>query len=556
MEIGKKFNVKLYGATGLGRQLDTAPIQKTIDDCYKAGGGTVEFPPGVYLTGNVLLRDNVTINLQPGTVIQGSDDLNDYQLNRSYLILGRKVRNAAIIGGGTINCNSRSFFRKRAIDKKNNIDKHDKKLYEAMVNYLGKRVVDNWGVEPWRPRVTLYLFKCEDILIRDVKFIESATTTISITGCVNVRLNGITVANEMDIGPSDVINIVASQNVFITDSYIASEDDPICIYHSLPCLDHVFTMDKSLHNGPICIVYNGFPCFKRMTTEEMNCMLENADQLTDEELMQCPTENVVVSNCILNTYQNAFRINGGKKGSIRNVSINNCIIPQAAIAFNIKNFTQFLFCKYPGNTEIENIFISNVSAQKIGIFPFIIRNEGPRGCEPGHIKNVHISNSSFECSTAWCAYISGNKEKYLENIKLTNVEINVAKNPNGEWQDEVPYPNLATYEMDPVTEARIGAGYKIPPYTIYCRNVDKLHLHDVTIKGAEEIKKGYSALCCKCVKNLKIEFLDVTGFCSKAKEKTVAVFDNVQNAVIQGCTKISGAKTLLQKGKNKNITIS
>ena len=30
--------------------LDTAAIQGAIDACHRAGGGTVRFPPGTYLT--------------------------------------------------------------------------------------------------------------------------------------------------------------------------------------------------------------------------------------------------------------------------------------------------------------------------------------------------------------------------------------------------------------------------------------------------------------------------------------------------------------------------
>src|SRR3954454_17067665 len=42
------FNVREYGARGDGKSLDTAAIQRTLDACGKAGGGTVLFPPGTY----------------------------------------------------------------------------------------------------------------------------------------------------------------------------------------------------------------------------------------------------------------------------------------------------------------------------------------------------------------------------------------------------------------------------------------------------------------------------------------------------------------------------
>lgn len=43
------FSVRGFGAVGDGTSLDTAAVQKTIDACAAAGGGTVYFPAGDYL---------------------------------------------------------------------------------------------------------------------------------------------------------------------------------------------------------------------------------------------------------------------------------------------------------------------------------------------------------------------------------------------------------------------------------------------------------------------------------------------------------------------------
>ena len=42
------FDVTKYGAVGDGRTLNTAFIQKAIDECNKSGGGKVIFPAGIY----------------------------------------------------------------------------------------------------------------------------------------------------------------------------------------------------------------------------------------------------------------------------------------------------------------------------------------------------------------------------------------------------------------------------------------------------------------------------------------------------------------------------
>jgi len=56
-------SVRDFGAAGDGVSLDTRPIQAAIDACTAQSGSTVYFPPGNYLTGTLILKDNVTLYL-------------------------------------------------------------------------------------------------------------------------------------------------------------------------------------------------------------------------------------------------------------------------------------------------------------------------------------------------------------------------------------------------------------------------------------------------------------------------------------------------------------
>src|ERR1700760_4198588 len=74
------FNVKDYGATGNGTSLETKLINAAIDAAVAAGGGTVYFPAGNYLTGSVHLKSNITLYIEQGAVIIGASavDSNEY----------------------------------------------------------------------------------------------------------------------------------------------------------------------------------------------------------------------------------------------------------------------------------------------------------------------------------------------------------------------------------------------------------------------------------------------------------------------------------------------
>src|SRR2546422_10872429 len=68
------FEVKDSGAKGDGKTPDRDAINKAIDAAGAAGGGTVHFPAGTYVTGSIRLRSNLTLYLEPGAILEASAD--------------------------------------------------------------------------------------------------------------------------------------------------------------------------------------------------------------------------------------------------------------------------------------------------------------------------------------------------------------------------------------------------------------------------------------------------------------------------------------------------
>ena len=69
------FNVREYGAVGDGVTMDTKSLQDAIDACTMNHGGIVWIPAGQYHIGTIHMKSNVTLSLEYGTILLGSQDL-------------------------------------------------------------------------------------------------------------------------------------------------------------------------------------------------------------------------------------------------------------------------------------------------------------------------------------------------------------------------------------------------------------------------------------------------------------------------------------------------
>ena len=112
------FDVRTFGAKGDGKTPDRDAINKAIDAAAAAGGGTVYFPAGTYVTGSIRLRSNLTLQFEHGAVLEASDDRTAYDAAEpnqwdklqdfghshfhNSLIWGEGLENVSIVGGGLI----------------------------------------------------------------------------------------------------------------------------------------------------------------------------------------------------------------------------------------------------------------------------------------------------------------------------------------------------------------------------------------------------------------------------------------------------------------------
>ncbi len=270
------FNVTGYGAKGNGVTDDAKAIQRAIDACSASGGGSVVFPSGkTFMAGPLHLKSNVDLHLQPNSVLLANPDEAVYtesafRGNRGegmMWISGKDIQNISITGRGRIDGNGVAFMGRELSD-----------------SYELKPVTD---FDP-RPHV-LTLVNASNVKINGVTIANSAYWTVHLVGCYDVAISDISLLNNLKIRNGDGIDIDHSRKVRISNCFIESGDDCICLKN-------------------------------RREFEEYG-----------------PCEDVVVTNCIMTSRSCAVKIGSENMDAIRRVLFDNCIITKSNRGIGIQN---------------------------------------------------------------------------------------------------------------------------------------------------------------------------------------------------------------------------
>jgi len=182
--------VTSHGAKADDDTPDTAAIQSAIDAAAKDGGGVVRFPKGRFVSGGLVLKDNIRLVLDKDAVLLGSADCKDYGGKARWddaLIKGEGLKNIRIEGPGTID---------------------------------GADCKNPKGEEGFRGPHGILLTGCSDIVVKDVKLERTGNYAILCRNCTGGEFRNVTFR-----GGHDGIHAQACAKFAIRDCDFQTGDD-------------------------------------------------------------------------------------------------------------------------------------------------------------------------------------------------------------------------------------------------------------------------------------------------------------------------------------------
>jgi hypothetical protein len=491
-------DVRALGARGDGKTLDTAALQGAIDACHAAGGGTVRFPSGTYLTKPIELRSFVTLHLEAGATILGSPRLEDYAIEgvdasgeseRAGVVTARGAERVAITGRGTIDGNAMAFHDPT---KQHDSGDFDRSLTRQGAGFMPKGVLFDDGpiAHGERPGNLVRFFECRDVLVHGVTIQNSPTWTSHYRKCENVTIEAVRINSDASgkrVPNDDGIDLVECDDVRILGCDIDTGDDCIALFGS---------------------------------------------------------RRVVVTNCTMTTRSVAIRVGYDHSRDIRDCVFSNLVIHDANRGLGV-------FVRGAGG--VENVIFSDIvlrtrlltghwwgKAEPVHVSAVLW---APGVEKPGRIRNVTFARLRVEGEHGMILW--GSADSVIEDVRLDDVRVLVRRGPNSDtWGGNVDMrltrdPALALFERD------------LP--ALLARHTDRLLVRDLSVEWSDDVPSYFT----HAIEAESFRELVVDGFRGRQAQKAGSAIRLVggEDAVVRDSRAAAGTDTFVEATAVRGRTV-
>ncbi|MDX9979375.1 MAG: glycosyl hydrolase family 28 protein [Lentisphaeria bacterium] len=383
--MNSAFDILRFGAVPDGKTVCTKAIQDAIDACHQAGGGQVVCGTGTFVTGSLQLKDRVELHLSVGCRLLGSPRLEDYTR-----LVAKGFRDELGPEKSAHGLIWAAYAEDIAVTGPGTIDGGGFAFYDT-ANAVGK--FDKPSTP--RPRIGMF-YQCRKLRLQDATLVDSPCWTLWLMQCENVQIQRLTITGNRRMRNVDGIDIDACRNVTVSDCQIETEDD---------------------------------------------CLILRSIQRLYETPAVC--ENVVVSNCVLDSGCQGVRVGCPGDGVIRNCTFANLVIRSANNGILCEHPHRYLAAGTAGTAHITNILFSQVvvDCQRnpikvvveegialprlagLSFADFRIRSGAPcviQGCKETIIRDVSFANVCLETTGEDAILCRHCQNVHLNNVTLAN----------------------------------------------------------------------------------------------------------------------------------------
>jgi polygalacturonase len=411
-------NVRHFGARGDGATIDSAAINRAIEETAQQGGGTVWFPAGTYASYTIRLKSQVGLYLDHGATILaasvpdegttsgGYDSAGPPQPWEAYqdfghnhwansLIYGEGLEDLSIAGPGLI---------------------WGKGLSRGEANELPR------AESPGVGNKAIAFKNCRNVTLRDISILQGGHFAILLTGVDNAVIDGLRIDTNRD-----GIDIDCCRNVRVSRCTVNSPwDDAICPKSSF-ALGYARTTEFVTISD--CYVTGAYEYGSMLSGTWKRTMYSQVRKAVGR--IKCGTES-----------------NGG----FRNITITNCTLDECR-GFALESVD---------GARIEDITVTNITMRGVIHSPIFLRLgrrlRGPTGIKPGILRRVLLSNIiSSDAVANYPSIISGIPGYPVEDIKVSDVYLHQLGGGAGAWaslqppENELGYPEADMFGTLPAT---------------------------------------------------------------------------------------------------------
>ena len=423
-----------------GETLDTAALQRALDQLAAHGGGRLTVPPGRYRSGTLILSSDSELHLEAGAVLLASRRPEDYQRvetqseaerSRYALLYACGQRNLTISGKGRIDGDGEVWFAAERDDQ-------------------GYR-----QPQPHRPRIIVFE-ACEQVTLEGFSIVQAPMWTVHLVSCRHVHIDHLTIDNAMTMPNTDALDIDSCEAVFVSNSYFSAADDAICI----------------------------------KTTAKPAALRRAARQIT-------------ISNCLLRSYSCAFKIGSETFDDIEDVTVTHCTLFDSNRGIGILSrdggtmrrllFSHLTFvCRHAPPChwgKADPLFVS-------------VRPRDP-AVQPGRVEQLQFTHASGTAEGAinlHAARPGDIRNVLIADVQLRQVVSR--QSGQGEYDIRPPCnPEAPTgmgmdnaYKCDPATGEAFGVErYPHGLPALFARGVEDLRWRELAVERPEPLPPGWSA---------------------------------------------------------------